>query len=133
MKSVISGAVVTHLRILGLERCESLDQLRTAYRRQIKLWHPDRNSKNAEAHALATERTKALNDAFEHLRAQLEDGQVPIIVTKNRNQRATAPTKRQEEFRPGFPDPGVIEMLLISTQLVSAGYNPKTGVLATRS
>eukprot|EP01083_Nonionella_stella_P196423 722765_1 len=51
-------------RILGIARSASLDEIKEAYKKQAKLWHPDRNKENADE---ASGRMKQINEAYEIL------------------------------------------------------------------
>ncbi len=59
-------------RLLGVTTGSSREQVRSAYRRLVSLWHPDRlQQADVELRELATERMAEINEAY-HLLRQLE-------------------------------------------------------------
>ncbi len=56
------------IRILELPSRFTLTELRAAHREQIQVWHPDRFAHNTHLCQKADERTKAINEAYEHLK-----------------------------------------------------------------
>lgn len=60
--------------ILVLAPSAQLEELKTAYRDLIKVWHPDRFSKDPRLQEKALERTKSINEAYQKLQAYVELG-----------------------------------------------------------
>lgn len=56
-----------HYALLGLKPGASWRELRSAYRKQVRAWHPDRFEGDANARGRAEERTKAINRAYHEL------------------------------------------------------------------
>lgn len=80
-------AVSDPYRVLGIERGISDEELHDAYRRLVKLHHPDRNGGSAES----TRRFQQIQEAYDQVRGQREAGP---------SRRATSPP-------PPPDDPGV--------------------------
>jgi len=55
------------LNELGLKAGASEESIKSAYRTEIKAWHPDRHGKDKAGQFTAEERTKRLNVAYEYL------------------------------------------------------------------
>ena len=131
--------LVDYLFILGLDAAASTAELKTAYRREISKWHPDRFHGDPANQSAATERAKKINDAYEHLSELHELGSLPLSTSRTNGQRATPPpqpqayrtqhTYNQKSFTPGFPDPSVFEVFVKSSHIISAGYNRTTQTL----
>ena len=57
--------------ILGLEPGATLQEIKRAYRDQVREWHPDRMEEGSRAQRLAEERLKELNRAYETLQSRM--------------------------------------------------------------
>lgn len=55
------------LNELGLKAGTSEASIRSAYRKEIKAWHPDRHGKDKAGQSAAEEKTKRINVAYEYL------------------------------------------------------------------
>lgn len=120
------------MRILGLAACDSEAELKEAYWREIKIWHPDRHQDDPALQREATERAKKINAAFEHLFELLEAGR-PLPRCSPGAESASTPrpqpgyhtqhTYKGKHFKPGFPDPNVFEVFLKSSCFISTGYD----------
>ena len=51
----------SHFEVLGVNRNSTFDEIKKAYRRQMKKWHPDLNPDKIEE---CTERCKSINAAY---------------------------------------------------------------------
>lgn len=126
-----------HLLCLGLDASVSAKELKKAYRREMQKWHPDHFHNDPMMLPAAGERAKRINAAFKYLSKLLEKGPLPRSTvassTKPRSRaNATYRTKQTDNgkpFKPGFPDPSVIELFVKSSHIVSAGYNRGTETL----
>ncbi len=118
-----------HFDILGLVSCDSASQLKTAYRREISKWHPDRFCDNYAEQVNATERAKRINVAYECLSELLEDGHTlrrgrgPSNASAPPDNYRTRHTYNRRSFTPGFPDSDVFEVFVKSSHIVSSGYS----------
>lgn len=66
-------------RILAADPGCTWEDLRTAYRRQVQKWHPDRYQQQPELAAEAAQRMLKVNAAFEQLAAYFErHGELPL-------------------------------------------------------
>ena len=78
--------------LLGLEPGSDADELKRAFRREARRWHPDLNGNDREAE----ERFKLVNEAY----AVLSDPK----RRRQWEQRDTAPSGTSDPFATGFPD-----------------------------
>ena len=133
----MNSQTIDYLRILELDSCESEAELKEAYRREIKRWHPDIYQGDPALQHIATERAKAINAAFENLSELFEIG----IFPRSAPRAAAAPTPGPQEayrtrhtydgspFTTGFPDPSVFEVFVKSSCFVSAAYDRAKEIL----
>jgi hypothetical protein len=63
------------LEILELESINSPEELRTAYRKMVKTWHPDRFHGDARSQQKAEVKLKEINQAYKHLLAYFDPDQ----------------------------------------------------------
>ncbi|MBI3830948.1 MAG: KTSC domain-containing protein [Planctomycetes bacterium] len=123
--------IAEYLLILGIDSCESETQLKAAYRREMKRWHPDLFHKNPEMLSTATDRARKINDAFEHLSELLEIGPLPNETVRANTPPASKPqqeyrtqhTYNRRPFKTGFPNPNVFEVFVKSSHIISIGYS----------
>lgn len=86
-------------RILAAEPGCSWEELRTAYRRQVQKWHPDRYQQRPELAAEAEQRMLKVNAAFEQLAAHFErHGELPLKPPPPR--RARGPAMSDDAYVP---------------------------------
>lgn len=92
--------------VLGLQPDCSWDELRKAYRRQSRQWHPDRYALPSE-HKFATERMKAINHAYAELsRFHNVHGRLPSDTDLPGNEEPKSPRSPQAAARaPSRPEP----------------------------
>jgi len=76
-------------QLLELEPGASLEAVKEAYRDLIKIWHPDRFPDGAKFQKRATEKTQAINEAYENITAYLSGNY--------RESRANANARAAEE------------------------------------
>jgi curved DNA-binding protein CbpA len=133
-----------HFSILGINEFTSATDLKTAYRREMSIWHPDRFHGDPENYAKATEHAKKINAAYEYISELHESGALPQKSHEARGggysnshgsarsyqqEYRTKHTYRKQGFQPGFPDPNIIEIFLKSSNIVSSGYNRELHLL----
>lgn len=88
-----------HLAVLGLERGAKPSAIRAAFVDLVRVWHPDRFPSDPALAARATERLKAINAAYDWLRAHPE-----LIPQSGADEpRAEVATPADGEKRPGVP------------------------------
>lgn len=125
------GKLAQYAATLGLTGRITFEEVKAAYRRKIREWHPDFHhgkASAAEAHA----KTLALNEAYEFLSEITEEQVIPSVAdpsAHSHNQYRTRHTYQKQPFAPGFPDPVVVEVFLKSSSLVSAGYDASQRLL----
>lgn len=132
--------VAKHLLMLGVEASTPKSDLRSAYLREIKKWHPDRFFNDPDGLANAHERSIEINTAYEFLTELYESGRLPITTSAS-GRETREPRWEQYEgyevkhtyngkrYTPGFPDADVFEVFVKSSHIVSVGYNRKTQTL----
>jgi preprotein translocase subunit Sec63 len=91
-------------RILDLDSGASDEELKTAWRDLSKVWHPDRFVHDRDIQRKAEEKLKAINEAYEKIRADRERGGF-------RPSRPAAP--EVERTGPGIPIAIVLAALFI--------------------
>jgi curved DNA-binding protein CbpA len=71
------------LEILELECINSAEELRKAYRKMVKIWHPDRFHGDARSVQIADVKLKEINRAYKHLRAYFDPDQRRRLKTSD--------------------------------------------------
>ncbi|WP_321492296.1 J domain-containing protein [uncultured Desulfobacter sp.] len=71
------------LDILGLAPSASCADARAAFRRLVKIWHPDKFAKDPQKAKIAEEKMKQINDAFHFLLPLLADADIRTGVGQN--------------------------------------------------
>lgn len=90
-------------RLLRLDLGATPRAARHAYRRLMKMWHPDRFANDAMTQKLATEKSKAINDAYQRLTAFLSGtctespSLAESVAAEEAGMRAAKEAKAQEE------------------------------------
>ena len=127
----MSNRLIQYAELLGLTGTISSDDVKSAYRRDMLLWHPDLHfGKNTAS--MAHVRAQALNEAYECLTELAEDEVVSDIRGQPSHAHAHYRTRHTYQactFTPGFPDPRVFEVFLKSSNLVSTGYDAERCIL----
>jgi hypothetical protein len=99
---------LAYYRALGLQAGASAPDLRRAYLRLVKEWHPDRFQQNARKQALAQEKLKEINEAYSFLK-DYRPGETDIYWQQTPYPSgATAQWReyqRRREYRPPVADP----------------------------
>ena len=113
--------------------------VKTAYRAQMRIHHPDKHYGDDGQYKLATEKSKAINGAYLNLSELIEAtgplGEVPAHTAAVPRQRPARPHSeprhvyRERRFTPGFPDPAVFEMFVKSSNILSVGYSVPNRVI----
>jgi len=134
---------LVHLEIEDREVTAPL--VKSAYRRLIQKWHPDKHAGTVEIEN-ATRKAQNLNHAYEvlsvYFQAHLRYVQ-PVRSTPDKTERTWQPPPRPTKasspisgrrfwknlVEHGFPDERVFEVFFFSSHLVSAGYNALERIL----
>lgn len=113
--------------------------VKAAYRRQMLRWHPDRHHGDPGIYAVAEQRAKVINRAYECLTEILEEkGSLDPIDRRPGSSAKTSTAEsqteprhvyRQRPFQPGFPDKSVFEVFVKSSNILSIGYSMGTCIL----
>ena len=96
-------------QVLELEPGASLEQVKQAWREQVKVWHPDRFPNDAKMQRKAQERLKDINGAYEMLCQFLADGTSPrgsrasSSDTKDQQDQKSRETKTEQGAPPTPP------------------------------
>jgi hypothetical protein len=78
-----------HFEILGVTRQSTQAEIKKAYLRQIKKWHPDKFQHEPGKLQEALEKSKQINEAFQHLKTYTPDngngrsGKTPFTGSKS--------------------------------------------------
>lgn len=78
-----------HYRILELEPGSSLNAVRTAWREQVKVWHPDRFTGDPKLQLKAQERLKEINAAYDFLQ--------DFLASKNATEKSDSRSPNSSE------------------------------------
>jgi curved DNA-binding protein CbpA len=76
--------------VLGIDRSASRDQIKTAYRDLCRVWHPDRFGHDVRLQALAEEKLKEINQAYELIKSGRAS------VQRNRPAARSAPARHRD-------------------------------------
>jgi hypothetical protein len=130
------GVAEQHRTTLELSARFSEAELKTAYRKLIRKWHPDRYTIQPQVYAEATERAKQINVAYEYLSEFFESVggsyRAPVSEAPKSWSWTDLQPKRTYQgktYTAGFPDPTVTEIFLKSSAIISTGYNRSTQTL----
>jgi len=91
----MNNDISRYYELLELEEGASLEQVRTAYRDLVKVWHPDRFQGDRRLLARAQEKLKAINLAYDQLLAALAESQKGSARTVASSPEDTTPTMGQ--------------------------------------
>jgi DnaJ-class molecular chaperone len=58
----------TYFQVLGVNRSSTKEEIRIAYLKEIKKWHPDKFVLNSKEYVRATELSKKINEAYQVLK-----------------------------------------------------------------
>jgi hypothetical protein len=64
--------LLRNLKVLGLGKDASLEEVKRAYRKMCKVWHPDRFQDDADLRADAEEKMREINAAYECVMPEME-------------------------------------------------------------
>jgi hypothetical protein len=64
--------LLRNLKVLGLGKDASLEEVKRAYRKMCKVWHPDRFQDDADLRADAEEKMREINAAYEYVMPEME-------------------------------------------------------------
>lgn len=128
-----------HRATLALSSSFSALELKTAYRKLIWQWHPDRFASQPQERDEATEKAKAINIAYEFL-SELVDhnggryeapgkGGIRRGAGSSWSDLQPSRTYERKTYTLGFPDPTVIEIFIKSSHIISTAYNRSTQTL----
>ena len=113
-----------HCEVLELDEIPSVRLLKTAYKRQIKKWHPDRYHNDELMERIALERTQKINTAYQFLLDLITKS----VTSAQKDEYNDTWRNNQhhywwQRYSTGFPDDEAAEIFLRSSHIVSVGYN----------
>lgn len=112
----------SYFELLGINRNASFGEIKKAYRRQIKKWHPDRFQDNTNELLKAIEISKQINNAFQVLKNHATND-TTIDLKKQKHPDSKSTSKRTG----GKPDFHCVKVN--SDTIWSIGYDAFTRVL----
>jgi curved DNA-binding protein CbpA len=112
-----------HYEILGVNRNSSFDEIKKAYRRQIKKWHPDKFQDKSDELLKAVEISKDINTAFQVLKDHAAAGKTTNDLRKSQYPDSKSTSKRSG----GTPD--FHRVKVNSDKIWSIGYDAFTKIL----
>jgi curved DNA-binding protein CbpA len=113
----------SHFEILGVNRNSTFDEIKKAYRRQMKKWHPDRFQDNTGELLKAIEISKQINNAFEILKNHAAATKTTIDLKKQKYPDSKSTSKRMGR-KPDFHC-----VKVNSDTIWSIGYDAFTRIL----
>ena len=66
-------------RVLDLTPAASAEEVKTAWRDLVKVWHPDRFASEPRLQLRCQEKLKKINQAYETLKGRLDDPDLPVM------------------------------------------------------
>lgn len=66
MKTILND---THFEILGISKSSTKEEIKKAYKTQIKKWHPDKFPNDVKTKLIATEKAKKIIEAYDLLKS----------------------------------------------------------------
>jgi hypothetical protein len=104
----VRKSAIEYYRALGLQPGASEKEVRRAYLRLVKQWHPDRFARDARAQFVAQEKVKAINEAYSFLRDYKPGQPEPLYDVATYPRGATAQWqeyRRRTNYEPPVADP----------------------------
>jgi DnaJ domain len=101
-------SAVEYYRALGLQPGAPAKDVRRAYLRLVKQWHPDRFTRDSRAQSAAQEKVKEINEAYSFLRGYRPGQPDPIYDVASYPRGATAQWqeyRRRTNYEPPIADP----------------------------
>src|ERR1700729_3078662 len=89
--------------ILGVPKTAAAKDIKSAYRKLARKWHPDANPDNAKA---AEEKFKDIQEAYEVLGDTEKRSKYDVLGSDWQRAAADAARQRNAAQRPGGPQPG---------------------------
>jgi KTSC domain/DnaJ domain len=120
----------SHFEILGITRFSTREEIKKAYRNQIKKWHPDKFHNSPEKIQYALEVTKQINEAFEllenyePLKTQHSDN-----TSKSYKKRQTTSAFNYRSSPPKATRLNILRASVKSPNIISVGYDKLLKVL----
>ena len=91
-----------HYEILGLKPGASPAELKQAYRRLAKIWHPDRFTHDSQLKQQAEEKIKTINEAYQQLKLYQSESEQPLTSQPaSRTEVATKPSNAETCYNRG--------------------------------
>ncbi len=87
------------LNDLGLKAGASEESVKSAYRHQVKTWHPDRREKDKTAQVVANEKTKRIIAAYRYLTSPSKKGDAPTTRNSSTTPEASRPQPSSTTYK----------------------------------
>jgi curved DNA-binding protein CbpA len=116
--------IETYLSRLELNLPVDSIKLRTAYKKLISKWHPDKFFEEPEI-TLATRKAQEINTAYEALSEYIDKHGI-LTETESYTPNHSYSGKT---FTPGMPDKNAFECFLKSSNIISIGFNYTKNIL----
>ena len=120
----------THFEILGLTRYCTKEEIKKAYRKKIKTWHPDKFPNQPDKILEALEKSKIINEAF----SLLANYQPPSQEYTTSNTSTFYRTNTQSNYKQTQPKPknsrlNIERIRVKSSNIHSIGYDSEFQIL----
>ena len=119
-----------YLDILEIDQDCDEHILKSSYRRLIKVYHPDKHYNDNDKLKSVTEKAVMINDAYNYLKRYIEEHGTIFINKKSNDYIENLDIEyNYADFTPGFPESGVFEYFVHSSNVLSCGYSVDTKIL----
>lgn len=92
-------------RLLEIEPSATREEVRTAYKTHVKVWHPDRFPNDPDLRQLAQTRTQEIIAAFRILDGMYASGRLPLVEDEDEDEPSPPPPVRRPPPTPPAPWP----------------------------
>ena len=103
------GSVKKYFSILKLKPDADLDELKLAYRKRVKSWHPDKFPSSSERlQKMAHDKLHEVNVAYQHLKKyiKIESRKAAKGPARENRDASTGPVAQAPPYEPPAPQPG---------------------------
>ncbi len=111
----------TALHELNLQKSDCPDEIRRAYRKLVRQWHPDQFAHQPEIHSLAEEKLKRINQAYSVLAEYFKNRTATYKNNSKFSERRSKNEKRNK------PDPTGFGLLKGWLRNLFASHTPNAG------
>jgi len=113
----------SHFETLGVTPYSTQDEIKKAYREQMKKWHPDRFSNEPDRITEALERSKKINEAFSFLEKYIPPTKSSISTDVSKHNTKSQTSSRQTNATQKSSRLNIQRIRVKSSNIHSIGYD----------